>query len=130
MRIILDTDNEQNFVDLWNPEKNNWERYIKCEEKEETKTTTRESIEALGYACGEIQKCFTNGWEKSLKNKSLNEEDKNIKRLPYYDYNEINVEKNRDKFIEKILEKHDKRLNDYHDKINEIIDYIMEDKHD
>lgn len=33
MRIILDTDNEQNFVDLWNPEKNNWERYIKCEEK-------------------------------------------------------------------------------------------------
>lgn len=34
MRIILDTDNEQNFVDLWNPEKNNWERYIKCEKKE------------------------------------------------------------------------------------------------
>lgn len=29
MRIILDTDNEQNFVDLWNPEKNNWERYVK-----------------------------------------------------------------------------------------------------
>ena len=81
MRIILDTDNEQNFVDLWNPEKNNWERYIKCEEKEETKTTTRESIEALGYACGEIQKCFTNGWEKSLKNKSLNEEDKKIEKL-------------------------------------------------
>lgn len=34
MRIILDTDNEQNFVDLWNPERNNWERYIKCKEIE------------------------------------------------------------------------------------------------
>ena len=94
------------------------------EQKEETKTTTRESIEALGYACGEIQKCFTNGWEKSLKSKSLNEEDKKIKRLPYYDYKETMSENNRDKFIEKLLEKRDKRLNDYHEKINEIIDYI------
>ena len=34
MRIILDTDYEQNFVDLWNPEKNYWERYIQCEKKE------------------------------------------------------------------------------------------------
>lgn len=50
-------------------------------EKEETKTTARESIEALGYACGEIQKCFTNGWEKSLKNKSLIEEDKKIRKI-------------------------------------------------
>ena len=48
---------------------------------EETKTTTRESIEALGYACGEIQKCFTNGWGKSLKNKSLNEEDEKIRKI-------------------------------------------------
>ena len=36
MRIILDTDNEQNFVDLWNPEKNNWERYIKCYKENKT----------------------------------------------------------------------------------------------
>lgn len=49
--------------------------------KKETKPITEESIEALGYACGEIQKCFTNGWEKSLKNKSLNEEDKKIEKL-------------------------------------------------
>ena len=34
MRIILDVDKEQNFIDLWNPEKNKWERYIKCEEKD------------------------------------------------------------------------------------------------
>lgn len=34
MRIILDTDYEQNFVELWNPEKNYWERYIQCEKKE------------------------------------------------------------------------------------------------
>ena len=52
------------------------------------------------------------------------EEDKKIKKLPYYDYKETMSENNRDKFIEKLLEKHDKRLNDYHEKINEIIDYI------
>ena len=34
MRIKLDIDNEQNFIDLWNPEKNKWERYIKCEEED------------------------------------------------------------------------------------------------
>lgn len=34
MRIILDVDKEQNFIDLWNPEKKKWERYIKCEEKD------------------------------------------------------------------------------------------------
>ena len=33
MTIKLDIDNEQNFIDLWNPEKNKWERYIKCEEE-------------------------------------------------------------------------------------------------
>lgn len=51
MRIILDTDNEQNFVDLWNPEKNNWERYIKCDEKEneETKPLEDKKIEKLEY---------------------------------------------------------------------------------
>ena len=51
MRIILDTDNEQNFVDLWNPEKNNWERYIKCEKKE-TKPLNEEDkkIEKIEYS--------------------------------------------------------------------------------
>ena len=34
MTIKLDIDNEQNFIDLWNPEKNKWERYIKCEEED------------------------------------------------------------------------------------------------
>lgn len=35
---------------------------------EESKPITKESIEALGYACGEIRKCFENGWNKSLEN--------------------------------------------------------------
>lgn len=47
--------------------------------EEETKPITKESIEALGYACGEIQKCFTNGWNKSLENKPL--EDNKIEKL-------------------------------------------------
>ena len=64
-----------------------------------------------------------------LKNVSkIIEEDKKIKKLPYYDYKEITSENNRDKFIEKLLEKHDKRLNDYHEKINEIIDYLNKEE--
>ena len=51
------------------------------EEKEETKPITKESIEALGYACREIQKCLINGWNKSLKNEPLIEEDKKIIKL-------------------------------------------------
>ena len=64
-----------------------------------------------------------------LKNVSkIIEEDKKIKKLPYYDYKEITSENNRDKFIEKLLEKHDKRLNDYHEKIDEIIDYLNKEE--
>jgi hypothetical protein len=43
---------------------------------EEAKPITKESIEALGYACGEIQKCFTSGWTKALENKPLKGNDK------------------------------------------------------
>ena len=53
------------------------------EEKEETKSIAKE-IEALGYACGEMQKCFMNGWQKSLKNKTLNEEDKILEHKENY----------------------------------------------
>ena len=48
--------------------------------EKETKPITRESIEALGYAFGEIQKCFINGWNKSLENKPF-KEDKEIEKL-------------------------------------------------
>lgn len=48
--------------------------------EEETKPITKESIEALGYACGEIKKCFTNGWNKSLENKPF-KEDKKIEKI-------------------------------------------------
>lgn len=46
--------------------------------EEEPKPITKESIEALGYACGEIRKCFENGLNKSLENKPLIEEEKKI----------------------------------------------------
>lgn len=48
--------------------------------EEETKPLTKKDIEALGYACGEIQKCFTNGWNKSLENKPF-KEDKEIEKI-------------------------------------------------
>lgn len=49
--------------------------------EEEPKSITKESIEALGYACGEIRKCFENGWNKSLENKPLIEEPKKIEKI-------------------------------------------------
>lgn len=53
--------------------------------EEEPKPITKESIEALGYACGEIRKCFENGWNKSLENKPLIEEDKRIEKCKNYE---------------------------------------------
>lgn len=52
--------------------------------EEEPKPITKESIEALGYACGEIRKCFENGWNKSLENKPLIEEPKKIEKIEMY----------------------------------------------
>ena len=49
--------------------------------EEEPKTITKESIEALGYACGEIRKLFENGWNKSLENKPLIEDPKKIEKI-------------------------------------------------
>ena len=49
--------------------------------EEEPKPITKESIEALGYACGEIRKCFENGWNKSLENKPLIEDPKKIEKI-------------------------------------------------
>ncbi len=48
--------------------------------EEETKPLTKQDVEALGYACGEIRKCFENGWNKSLGNKPF-KEDKKIEKL-------------------------------------------------
>ena len=78
------------------------------EEKKETKSLTKKDIEALGYACGEIQKCFTNGWTKSLENKPLEEEKKMPEKLNLNTYAAIGTEVDRDLII----------------KINEIIDYL------
>ena len=83
------------------------------EEKEETKPITKESIEALGYAWGQMQKCFTSGWNKSLKNEPLIEEDKKIEKLDHKDFtNRFGAEEITDM----------KLVN----KINEIIDKINE----
>lgn len=100
------------------------------EQKEETKTTTRESFEALGYACGEIQKCFINGWNKSLKNEPLIEEDKKIEKIETYD-EDGNIFIDEQCFEYVPIDKHCLTANEqvFVDKINEIIDYInKEDK--
>jgi len=78
---------------------------------EETKPLMKKDVEALGYACGEIKKCFENGWNKSLENKPF-EEDKKIEKINCRTF--------------EFMHKPDKvRL--LMNKINEIIDYL-EDK--
>ena len=60
------------------------ENFLKAEVEildEEPKPITKESIEALGYACGEIRKLFENGWNKSLENKPLIEDPKKIEKI-------------------------------------------------
>jgi len=74
--------------------------------EEEKKPITKEDVEALGYALGEIKKCFVKGWDKSSNNEKL-EEDKKIKKLEHSKEDDI--------FI------NGKSLLD---KIDEIIDYI------
>ena len=52
--------------------------------EQKTEPITKESIEALGYACGEMRKCFENGWNKSLENKPF-KEDKTIEKCKNYE---------------------------------------------
>lgn len=74
---------------------------------EEPKPITKESIEALGYACGEIRKCFENGWNKSLENKPLIEEDKKIEKCKNYE-NFLEI----DDYIEHLKNKIDELINE------------------
>ena len=76
--------------------------------EEEPKPITKESIEALGYACCEIRKRFENGWNKSLENKPLIEEDKKIEKL------------NNNRYIGTDIS----IIDDMFDKINELIDEV------
>ena len=75
--------------------------------EEKPKPLTKQDVEAIGYACGEIQKCFTNGWKKSLENKPF-KEDKKLGKLDPYDFSGDDLA--------------------LVSKINEIIDYLMENK--
>lgn len=76
-------------------------------EENKTKPLTKKDIEALGYACGEIQKCFTNGWTKSLENKPL-EEHKIPEKIKASDYEEVQSQFDLDVIS----------------RINEILDYL------
>ena len=96
------------------------------EKKQETKQITKKDFEALGYACGEIQKAFTNGWTKSLKNKSLKEKKKIPEKIKsYYD-----VEIQENCIYEEGNKKDNAILGEPNswgliiDKINEILDYL------
>ena len=86
---------------------------------EEAKPITKESIEALGYACGKFQKCFTNGWTKALENKSLKDND-NLEKI------NITEDSSGNKFIKTGNYKYTIRAVDeyFANKINGIMDHI------
>ena len=92
--------------------------------EEETKPLTKQDVEALGYACGEIQKCFTNGWNKSLENKPF-KEDKKIEKL-----DSLNTDYYAKEVYYERLSKEEITLDIQTLKhwINKIIDYLMENK--
>lgn len=52
------------------------------------------------------------------------EEENKIEKMPYYDYSEIMSSEDNLKTMELMIEKHEKRINDNWEKINEIIDEI------
>lgn len=86
------------------------------EENQETKPITKKDFETLGYACGEIQKAFTNGWTKSLENKPLKEEKKIPKKL--------NIELNTNDENKVNYYRANNLECDLAFKINEILDYL------
>lgn len=113
------TDDKHNFkVYLFNNHTNfilNDTVEILEEEKQETKSITKKDFETLGYACGEIQKAFTNGWTKSLENKPLKEEKKIPGKMPYKcSMGDANP---REQFFVD-------NINTLRDKINGILDYL------
>lgn len=57
------------------------------------------------------------------------DEQNDISKLPYYDYSDLNMEViTQEEYFKRELQHIEKRLNDYHDKINEIIDKLNGDK--
>ena len=52
------------------------------------------------------------------------EEPKKIEKLPYYSLEKIQKSKNKDEWYENRLKLLEKRINDYHNKFNELIDEI------
>lgn len=90
------------------------------EQKKQVKPITKKDIEALGYACGEIQKCFTNGWNKSLENKPLEEQKKIPEKLDIsHDGNHCYLQITKD--IKSVLTDSEALVIN---KINSIIDYL------
>jgi len=56
--------------------------------------------------------------------KILEEEKKIPEKLPYYSLEKIQKAKNKDEWREERISLLEKRIDDYHNKINEIIDYL------
>lgn len=90
------------------------------EQKKETKPLTKKDIEALGYACGEIKKCFKKGWNKSLENKPLEEDKKIPEKISDEELEFVGVGKTQSDNNNSI----NHMIELFADKTNEIIDYL------
>jgi hypothetical protein len=97
---------------------------------EEAKPITKESIEALGYVCGEFQKCFTSGWTKALENKPLNGNNK-LEKIKWGEKESRAGHLRADEEIEILArrtEKLKKKIAELVDHINKIEEKLEEDK--
>ena len=120
-------DNE--FIDLLDNNNDDLQSFLNDEVEileEETKPLTKQDLEALGYACGEIQKCFINGWNKSLNNEPFKENKKieKIQRLNQDNFqcvSNLEISGQSANYFEYGLED---EIRDIVDKINEIIDIL------
>ena len=85
------------------------------------------TTERDNYYCKNCMRWFTNEINslEVLNNEvEIIEEPKKIEKLPYYSLEKIQKSKNKDEQYENRLKLLEKRINDYHNKTNELIDEI------
>ena len=87
----------------------------------EIKPLTKKDLETLGYACGEIKKCIERGFNKSLNNEPLEEDDEDILLIPDDELWQFNI---KEKMLD--LDKLNYNFKVLREKINEIAKGINE----
>lgn len=72
----------------------------------------------------DLMSCLSMCEDELNREVEIIEEEKKIKKLPYYNFKEIQKAKNEEEWYEKRIALLEARVNDYHNKTNELIDEI------